>query len=210
MTNNLVKVWDPLVRIFHWSLVVFFTIAYLTDDDFALLHDLSGYIVLGLVVFRIIWGFVGSAYARFGNFIYSPATIIRYLKDFLAAKPKHYLGHNPAGGAMVIVLLFMVGITAWSGHMLHETESGEHAGINISIIKSVSAHGNERHEKEAESGERQDGGGDELWEEIHEVSADLTMLLVLIHIAGVMASSLIHRENLVKSMFTGYKNGKED
>ena len=197
MSSNRVYVWDPLVRIFHWSLVLFFTIAYLSEDEMAL-HELSGYIVLGLVGFRIIWGLIGPKYARFTNFVYGPFTIFRYIKS-LSSQPKHYIGHNPAGGAMVIILLVMIAFTSWSGIEAHEAEGSEHASVSISFI-SVAQADDDEHEGEE---------GDEFWEEIHEAAANLTVFFIFLHIVGVFASSAIHNENLVKAMITGYKDRKD-
>jgi cytochrome b len=192
--NKSVYVWDPLVRIFHWSLVLFFTIAYFTEDDFMALHELAGYIVLGLVGFRIIWGVIGSKYARFSDFVYSPAKILAYLKS-LTSKPKHYIGHNPAGGAMIIILLVMIVLTSWSGIKAEEAESHEHASLNITFVNTAYA----------DDHEHEDKGEDDFWEEIHETFANMTVFFVFLHVVGVFASSIIHRENLVRAMITGYK-----
>ena len=200
MSSNQIYVWDPLVRIFHWSLVLFFTIAYLTDDDFMQLHELAGYIVLGLVGFRIVWGLIGPQYARFSNFVYSPSTIMGYIKS-LSSSPKHYIGHNPAGGAMVIILLVMIAFTSWSGIEAQEAEGIEHASLKVSLISNAHA---DDDEDEHEGGEE-----DEFWEEIHEAAANLTVFFIVLHIVGVFASSIIHRENLVRAMVTGYKEKKE-
>ena len=195
MSSNRIYVWDPLVRIFHWSLVLFFTVAYLTEDEQMELHELSGYIVLGLVGFRIIWGIIGPKYARFTSFVYGPVTIIGYIKS-LASSPKHYIGHNPAGGAMVIVLLVMIALTSWSGIEAEEAEGMEHAAVNISLISTAHADDDENE-------------GDEFWEDIHEALANLTVFFIFLHIVGVFASSAIHNENLVKGMITGYKEKKK-
>lgn len=162
------------------------------------LHELAGYIVLGLVGFRIVWGLIGTQYARFSNFVYGPATILNYIKS-LSSKPKHYIGHNPAGGAMVIALLVMVAFTSWSGIKAEEAESMEHATINITIINDVYADDDEHEGKE----------GNEFWEDIHEAAANLTVFLVFLHIVGVFVSSIIHHENLVRAMITGYKQKRE-
>lgn len=198
--KNGIYVWDPLVRIFHWSLVLFFTIAYVTEDDLMELHELAGYIVLGLVGFRVVWGIVGPKYARFTDFVYSPSTILAYVKS-LTSQPKHYLGHNPAGGAMVIVLLVMIALTSWTGIKAEEAEEMEHASRTISLINDAYADDDEHEEKNK--------GGDEFWEDIHEASANLTVFFVFLHIVGVFASSIIHRENLVRAMVTGYKQKRE-
>ncbi len=98
MNNEQIKVWDLPVRVFHWSLVVGFTIAWFTGEQSEMLHSWAGYTVLGLVLFRIGWGIVGSRHARFSDFIYSPSRILAYLRSLCSGQPTHYLGHNPAGG----------------------------------------------------------------------------------------------------------------
>lgn len=113
-----VRVWDPLVRIFHWSLVVLFFFAFATGDEWDKAHIYSGYAVAGLIAFRLIWGLVGSQHARFSDFVYGPTTVIGFLRDTLRFRAKRYLGHNPAGGLMVLALLAAVTTIATTGHML--------------------------------------------------------------------------------------------
>lgn len=103
-----VTVWDPVVRLFHWSLVVMFTIAFLTGDEWDLAHEIAGYIVVTLLAIRILWGFAGTRYARFSDFIYRPSTIVAFMRDSLRFRAPRFLGHNPAGGAMVIALLTVI------------------------------------------------------------------------------------------------------
>jgi len=113
-----VRVWDPLVRIFHWSLVGLFTFAFLTGDEWQKPHEVAGYIIAGLIGFRVIWGLIGSRYARFASFIYRPSTVAGFLADTVRMKARRYLGHNPAGGLMVAgLLLAIVGISL-SGWMM--------------------------------------------------------------------------------------------
>ncbi|NVJ91727.1 MAG: cytochrome b/b6 domain-containing protein [Methylocystaceae bacterium] len=100
-----VKVWDGAVRLFHWSLVLSFIGAWISADDFEKIHIKLGYLIIGLVCFRIIWGFVGSEYARFSQFVRGPSAVMAYLRDILKGREKRYLGHNPAGAAMIVVLL---------------------------------------------------------------------------------------------------------
>lgn len=201
--KKLVPVWDILVRIFHWSLVLAFFIAYLTEDDLEDLHIISGYTVLGLITFRVIWGFIGSRYARFSNFIYSPKEIMAYLSSLMTDKPKHYLGHNPAGGAMILALLFSLFATTITGLKVYGVEGhGPLAdnGIEVSIISKAYADDDEhegKHEKNKEE--------EEFWEEIHEFFSNFTLLLVFLHIAGVIVASRVHGENLVRAMITGKK-----
>ncbi|WP_137158215.1 cytochrome b/b6 domain-containing protein [Rhizobium sp. FKL33] len=113
-----VKVWDPVVRLFHWSLVALFALSYLTGDEWKQAHILSGYAIIGLLAIRIVWGLVGTRHARFSSFIYSPTTIARFLRDSLFLRAKRYLGHNPAGGAMVIALILVISGIAATGYMM--------------------------------------------------------------------------------------------
>ena len=196
MKSSTIYVWDPLVRIFHWSLVLAFSIAYLTEDDFMQLHELAGYVVLGLVGFRIVWGLIGTRYARFSDFVCRPASIIKYIKTLASFKPPHYIGHNPVGGFMVIMMLIMLTLTSWSGIKAQEVETGVQALPSISIISNAYADSDE-------------DKGDEFWEEVHEGLANFTVFLIFLHIVGVLASSILHRENLIRAMITGYKNKRE-
>lgn len=209
--ENTVKVWDILVRIFHWSLVISFVIAYLTTEDDNIWHIYSGYTVLGLIVFRVVWGFIGSKYARFSDFIYSPATVIKYIKELINKSPAHYVGHNPAGGWMIIALLVSLFVVSISGLKLYAVEEGlgPLAGIDadISIINKAYAD-RDNHEKDENNEEHENKGNEqdeEFWEEIHEVSTNITLLLILLHIAGVVVSGRLHNENLIKAMITGKK-----
>ena len=113
-----VRVWDPLVRIFHWSLVGLFTFAFLTGDEWQKPHEVAGYVIAGLIGFRVIWGFVGSRHARFASFIYRPSTVAGFVTDTVGMKARRYLGHNPAGGAMVIALLLVLAAISLSGFMM--------------------------------------------------------------------------------------------
>lgn len=200
MTNkNLVPVWDILVRVFHWSLVLAFVIAYLTEDDFEDLHAYSGYVVLGLISFRVLWGFIGTRYARFSNFVYPFAETKSYLSSLLTREPKHYLGHNPAGGLMVIALLLSLFATTLSGLKVYGIEGhGPLADNNVELMIISEARADDEHEGKENPEE-------EFWEEIHEFFAEFTLLLIFIHIVGVLLASLIHGENLVRGMVTGKK-----
>lgn len=111
-----VKVWDPFVRLFHWGLAASFVIAWITAEEWDSLHHWAGYAAGGLIALRLIWGLIGTRYARFTQFIKSPAATLKYLGDILRGAEPRYLGHNPAGAAMIIALILaMAGciLTGW-------------------------------------------------------------------------------------------------
>lgn len=110
-----VRVWDPFVRMFHWSLIVLFVLAFVTGDEIEWLHIRIGYAIAALVALRIVWGFVGTRYARFSDFVRSPREIAAYLRQAARWKAPRHLGHNPAGGAMLVALLVMIGGIAATG-----------------------------------------------------------------------------------------------
>ncbi len=215
--NNKIRVWDPLVRIFHWSLVLTFFISYLSGEEESNLHIYTGYAVLGLITFRVLWGFIGSRYARFSDFVYSPKTTIQYLKSLFAKNPKHYIGHNPAGGWMIIAMIFCLFVITVSGLKVYAIEeglgplAGETPVLTINLIANANADGgdNDDHEKN-ENGYGEDEEAEEFWEEIHEASSNFMLLFIFLHIAGVIVSGRIHNEHLVKAMITGKKTSKTD
>ena len=212
MMNHEIRVWDPLIRLFHWSLVLTFTIGYLTGEEENNLHIIAGYAVLGLIMFRVVWGIIGTRYARFSNFVYSPRTVIQYLKDMLAKRPKHYIGHNPAGGAMVVAMLLCLFVISVSGLKVYAIEEGRGplAGDPPAITVINSAHADDDEHERNEYGHGEDEEAEEFWEEIHEASSNLMLLLVIVHIAGVIVSGRLHGENLVKAMLTGKKITRTD
>jgi cytochrome b len=222
-----IYVWDPLVRLFHWSLVLSFIVAYVTGEDGEdPAHVYSGYIIMGLIVFRIVWGLIGSKHARFSGFITSPVTALRYGKDMLAGKARHYPGHNPLGGWMILALLLSLAITTVTGLKLYGIEGhgpwAQNSAINYTannnheLVMLVNGRDHDD-DDEYEDREKYDGKdkerekhevdeeAEEFWEEIHEFFANFTLLLVLLHITGVIISSARESQNLVKAMITGYK-----
>ena len=188
MMNNEIRVWDPLLRIFHWGLVLAFSIGYLTGEDESNLHIYAGYAVLGLITFRVLWGFIGPRYARFNNFVYSPKTVTQYLKGLFAKKPKHYIGHNPAGGWMVIAMLLCLCVITVSGLKVYAIEAGlgPLAGESpaLTVINSTyasSTHADSDDDRDSEYGKNghgEDEEAEEFWEEIHEVSSNFMLLFI--------------------------------
>jgi cytochrome b len=173
-------IWDLPTRVFHWLLAVCVLGAWLTAESerTLMLHLALGYSAGVLVAWRLVWGFVGSRYARFSNFVRSPAAALVYLRGYLPAAraagqtQTHYLGHNPAGGWAVLALLVVVLLSVATGWVSYQDDSLE------------------------------------LWSELHELVGNGIMVLVGVHIAAVIATSLLHRENLVRAMVNGYKRAR--
>ena len=202
-TVNSVRVWDIAIRLFHWSLAIAFAVAYITssDDDLEFIHTFAGYTIGGLLVFRLAWGFVGTKYARFSSFMFSPQTTIEYLRGMLHGKTRHYLGHNPAAAAMVFLLLVSLTSTVFAGLKTYAADGkGPLAASSTGIIPVA----------RADDGDEQERGKhkDHFWKEIHEFLGNLTLILVGIHIAGVIVSSRLEHQNLAKAMVTGRKNAQ--
>lgn len=173
-------IWDLPTRVFHWLLAACVIGAWLTSESerSRMLHLALGYSAGLLVVWRLVWGLVGSRYARFSNFVRSPAAAIAYLRGYLPAAgraapaPTHYLGHNPAGAWAVLVLLASVALAVATGYTSYQDDSAE------------------------------------LWGELHELIGNSIMLVVGLHVVAVVATSVLHRENLVRAMLNGYKRAR--
>jgi len=173
MKTERILVWDLPTRLFHWLLAATFAGAWLTADSerWIDVHVMLGYTFAGLIAFRLVWGFIGSRYARFSSFVTGPGPVKRYLFSLLTFRPEHHVGHNPAGGWAVLALLGLGIVTMLSGY---------------AAFSDVGGH----------------------WlEELHEGAAGAMLALVFVHVGAVLVSSLIHRENLVRAMWNGFKLG---
>jgi cytochrome b len=168
-----ILVWDVPTRLFHWLLVASFAGAFATGESerWRDLHVVLGYTAGGLIAFRLLWGLVGTRYARFSSLPLSPQSVLRYLKSLRSGAPEHHAGHNPAGSWAILGLLGLVAATAASGWAVFAK------------------------------------AGPEWLQGVHEALSSLTVALVLVHVTAVIASSLLHRENLVRAMLTGFKRG---
>ncbi len=196
-------VWDPLVRTGHWALVAAFAVTYLTAEEETgsadILHVWGGYGVGAIVTVRVVWGFVGPKYARFSDFICGPVTALRYLVDLISGRARRYVGHSPAGGAMVIALLACLAGTVATGVIAYgETGKGPLAAEGATAVNAANAAENdaERGAAEREGSE----GGRSAAGELHGVLANITLTLVILHIVGVGVASFAHRENLSRIM----------
>lgn len=117
-TPATVQVWDPVVRLFHWGVAGAFAVACLTGEDAENAHKSAGYLIVGLLAVRVLWGFIGPKHARFSDFVRSPRAALDYLRQSSSGTAPHYRGHNPAGGLMAIALMVMVGAICWTGHLM--------------------------------------------------------------------------------------------
>ncbi len=199
----MIRVWDPLLRLFHWSLVASIAIAWLTTDAGTTWHAWIGYAALGLIGFRIIWGLIGPRYARFTQFIRSPGEVLSYSRDMLQKREKRYIGHNPLGAVMVVVLLLTTAATGATGWLMTEPE--RLASLPDMPAFVTSAFADEDDGGKYEYGESDNEGASEVLEETHEVLANLLLLLIFLHIGGVIYASYRHKEMLPLAMTTGKK-----
>lgn len=169
-----ILVWDWPVRIGHWLLAGAFILAWLTSESetWRLVHALAGGTAMGVIVFRLVWGFAGTRHARFASFVRGPSAVIDYVVGLLTRKEEEYAGHNAAGGWVIVALLLLGILTGASGWLTYQELGGKVA------------------------------------EELHEGLASTMLAIVLVHVAGVVVSSLAHRENLVRAMLTGRKQGR--
>jgi len=132
-------VWDPLVRAFHWTLVASFAVCWLSAQAWEDLHAWAGYLAGALVLARVVWGFVGGGYARFSQFVRGPRVVFAYLGAIARGREARFVGHNPAGGAMIVALLAAVAATAASGYAL--TTDAFWGSSGAQRLHSLIAHG---------------------------------------------------------------------
>lgn len=168
-----ILVWDVPTRVFHWLLALSFAGAYVTAESerWRLVHVTLGYTLGGLLVFRLLWGLVGTRHARFASFVRGPAAVLRYLRSLMSGRPEHHTGHNPAGALAIVALLALGAVLVLTGWSIYNDLGGE-------------------------------------WlEDWHEGAANAMLAVVGLHVGAVLFSSFLHRENLVRAMFTGRKQG---
>jgi len=168
-----ITVWDLPVRLLHWTLVVSVTLCWISTLGWGLSrwHEPAGYVAAAAVIARLLWGFAGSRYARFRQFVAAPRQLLDYVAALRTRREPRYMGHNPLGGWMVLLLLAMTAAVAATGWLF---TTDRFWGVN--------------------------------WvAELHNGLAWLLLALIALHIAGVIFTSLRHRENLPGAMLTGRK-----
>lgn len=186
-----VKLWDPLLRAFHWLLAFFVTAAWCLGQfgpDQMTLHFWCGYAVIGLLAFRLIWGFVGPAPARFTHFFPRPRATIGYLGQMFRREPSYYPGHNPLGALSVFALFAALGWQLFSG-LVSDPDDYINVGPLASNVSAATR-------RAAVS-----------W---HETGATIVLILVLLHVGAILFYRFWKRENLVRPMITGWKEVRPD
>jgi len=182
-----ILVWDAPVRLFHWTLVVLMTVSYFTGragGDWMTFHFWSGYAILTLLLFRICWGVVGSTTARFSDFVKGPAAAFAHLGELLGRDKPREAGHNPLGGAMVVILIFAVLLQVAAGLFAADTDTGLVSGPLANLIA-------DKYVDRATA--------------FHHFWVNVLLVLVGLHVVAAVVYLLWKRQNLIGAMFTGRK-----
>ena len=196
--------WDPLIRITHWGIALAVLSNGLINKAGGTVHIWIGWSVMALLGTRLAWGFFGPAEARFTAFLPDPRATLSHLVDLVRGKPKEYPSHNPAGAMMVYALWGLLMVVSVTGLVM----TGGKSPITIAEEKSAVAAGDWSVLVTEESdGADDDEGTAHLAKEVHEVAANLILILALVHVAGVAVESRALRRNLVRPMIKGRGKG---
>ncbi len=176
--------WDIPTRAFHWLLVVAFAAVWLTHDDdrYLDIHVFAGYTFLGLLGFRLLWGTVGSHYARFQSFAYGWPSVRAYVGRLTRGRPARHIGHNPAGSWAIFLMLGLGFAVSLTGLIVFGGEEGHGPLARVVPFPIGTA-----------------------FRSVHAVIAWWLLIVTVVHVGGVLIESLLHRENLVRAMLNGYK-----
>ncbi|WP_434985661.1 cytochrome b/b6 domain-containing protein [Vreelandella zhaodongensis] len=187
-SQHQLAVWDVFVRVFHWFLLVAVAVSFYTTKTSGApflfpvdVHAQAGYIIIGLLVFRTIWGVVGASYARFSTFLYGPKVTAAYAKALLQRRAPHYASHNPLGGWMVVLLLASLGFQAISGLFMSD---------DIFFQGPLYGLFGREFSREIAS--------------LHALNSDLLLILIALHMLGVVVHTLLGG-GIVPAMLTGTK-----
>lgn len=185
MSNALraVRVWDAPTRLFHWLIAVLVAVAYATWRlNWMVWHARAGETLLALLIFRLLWGFFGSETARFSRFIASPRTAARYLAHVLRREPDRQVGHNPVGGWMVLILLFL---------LLGETLTGLYVANDVADVGPLT--------------EMSPAPVANTIEALHAILWDALLAAIVLHVLAILAYAAVKGQNLLRPMITGAK-----
>ena len=180
-----VLVWDLPLRLFHWVLVLLVTTSIVTAElggNAMQIHMLSGYSILTLLLFRILWGFLGGTYARFASFVRHPRAALEYLRALRRQDARAHLGHNPAGAWSVVLMLAVLLVQATTGLF-----SNDDIATDGPLVKLISKHLSDRITG------------------IHDFNSNLLYVLIGLHLTAIAFYYFYKRENLVRPMITGFK-----
>jgi cytochrome b len=183
-----VRVWDLPVRLFHWSIVVLILAAWLSQEFNRMdLHVWIGYTILTLLLFRIVWGFIGSDSARFRQFLKSPVSAFRHLAHIRQREPDIEIGHNAAGGWMVLVMLGLLGVQAGTG--LFSNDDANTEGPLMHLV----------------------GKDESDWlSHIHSLNFNFIEIAIVLHVLAIVTYAVLKRQDLVRPMVTGRKTMPAD
>jgi cytochrome b len=177
------KVWDLPLRLFHWAIVVLILAAWMTElFDQMDLHMWIGETILALLLFRLAWGFIGSDTARFTRFLRSPVAAMRHLAHLRRREPDREIGHNAAGGWMVLVILALIGAQTGSG--LFSNDDGDNEGPLMHLVSKDQS---------------------DWLSHIHHLSFIAIQVVLVLHVLAIVAYAVLKRQNLVRPMVTGTK-----
>ena len=178
-----IKVWDLPVRLFHWAIVVLILCSWATQEwNHMEWHVRSGYAILTLLLFRIVWGFIGSDTARFARFLSSPAAALRHLARIGRREPDREIGHNAAGGWMVLLMLVLIGVQAGTGLFANDDANTEGPLMHL-VDKDQS----------------------DWLSHIHSLNFTLIEAVIALHVLAIAVYAVLKRQNLVRPMLTGTK-----
>jgi len=180
------RVWDLPTRLFHWTLMVLIVLQYATGEFHVLdmqWHFWFGYATLALLLFRILWGFLGSQTSRFNQFVRGPGVVLRYLKSQLSASPQVSIGHNPLGGWSVLAMLACIALQVISG-LFASDEIGTDGPL-FGLVSSRTV---------------------KLMTRLHDWNQNLLLGLIALHVAAVIGHLLLKHENLITPMLSGRKH----
>jgi len=189
--DSRIRVWDLPVRLFHWTLVILIATSYFSGragGDWMKLHFWSGYAILTLLLFRIVWGFVGSTTARFSNFVKGPAAAFRHLAELAGTDRPREAGHNPLGGAMIVVLIFGVLAQAIAGLFSADTDMGTVNGPLANLVADKTV--------------------DRLTS-FHKFWVNVLLVLVGVHVLAAIVYLVWKRQNLIAAMIHGHKPARD-
>lgn len=195
--------WDPVVRLTHWGIAASVVMNAALDEGGSLLHVAIGWIVMALLILRLVWGVLGPAEARFSAFPPNPLAALRHLRQLAAGRVRHYPSHNPAGAMMAYAFWAMLAVVTVTGLVM----TGGATPMQVASDKAAVASGDWsaliRHD---EGGSEGDESFAKAAEEVHEVAANLLLILAALHVAGVALESRAMRRNLVAAMLTGQRS----